>query len=90
MEDFFEGMDQDDAELINSLSRVAYELRENRKQLFEQHGVENEMTLLDKITAGEIPEHPAYEHYLSAGILAATQVVIRDELSVVIQGAKIS
>ncbi|HDH09163.1 MAG TPA: hypothetical protein ENG96_06790 [Gammaproteobacteria bacterium] len=90
MEDYFEGIDLDDAELIESLSRVTYELRENRKQLLEQHGAENELTLLDKITAGEVPEHPAYEHYLSAAILAATQIVIRDELSVVIQAAKMS
>ena len=35
MEDYFEGIDLDDAELIESLSRVTYELRENRKQLLE-------------------------------------------------------
>jgi hypothetical protein len=88
MKSYFEGLDHDDAELIESLSRVTYELRENRKLLLEQHGVEDEQALLDKIKTGEIAEHPAYEHYLSAHILATTRNAIRDELSLVLQEAK--
>lgn len=88
MKSYFEGLDHDDAELIESLSRVTYVLRENRKALLEQHGVEDEQALLDKITAGEIAEHPAYEHYLSARILVATRNAVRDELNLVLQGAK--
>lgn len=88
MQSYFEGLDHDDAELIESLSRVTYILRENRKSLLEQDGVEDEQALLGKIMAGEIPEHPAYEHYLSAHILAATRNAIRDELSLAVQGAK--
>ncbi len=90
MKNYFEGLDQDDAELIESLSRLTYILRENRKLLLEQHGVEDEQALLDKITAGEIPEHPAYENYLSARILAETRHAIRDEMSAAVQGAKLS
>lgn len=89
MKNFFEGFDYDDAELIESLSLLTYELRENRKLLLEQHGVEDEEALLDKITAGEIAEHPAYEHYLSARILVATRNAVRDELNLALQGAKI-
>lgn len=88
MKNYFEGLDQADAELIESLSRVTYVLRENRKLLLAQHGVEDEQELLGKITAGEIAEHPAYEHYLSAHILATTRNAIRDELSLVLQGAE--
>ena len=88
MKSYFEGLDHDDAELIESLARATYVLRENRKTLLEQHGVEDEQTLLDKITAGEIAEHPAYEHYLSARILAATCNTVRDELNLVLQEAK--
>lgn len=88
MKSYFEGLDQDDAELIESLSRATYVLRENRKLLLEQHGVEDEQALLEKITACEIAEHPAYEHYLSARILAATQSVVRDELSLFLREAK--
>lgn len=88
MKSYFEGLDHDDAELIESLSRVTYVLRENRKTLLEQHGVEDEQALLDKITSGEISEHPAYEHYLSARILVDTRNSVRDELNHVLQGAK--
>lgn len=88
MKNYFEGLDHDDAELIESLSRVVYVLRENRKSLLEQHGVEDEPALLDKIKSGEIAEHPAYEHYLSARILEATRNTVRDELGLALQGAK--
>jgi len=88
MKSYFEGLDYDDAELIESLSRVTYVLRENRKALLEQHGVEDEQALLDKIKAGEIAEHPAYEHYLSARILVDTRNTVRDELNHILQGAK--
>lgn len=88
MKSYFEGLDQDDAELIESLSRVTYILRENRKALLEQHGVDDEQALLDKITSGEIAEHPAYEHYLSARILVDTRDAVRAELNHVLQGAK--
>jgi hypothetical protein len=88
MKSYFEGLDPNDAELIESLSRLTYLLRENRKSLLEQHAVEDEQVLLDKITAAEIAEHPAYEHYLSARILAATRNAIRDELGMVMQEAK--
>lgn len=88
MKNYFEGLDHDDAELIESLSRVVYVLRENRKSLLDQHGVEDEPALLDKIKSGEIAEHPAYEHYLSARILEATRNTVRDELGLALQGAK--
>lgn len=85
MTGFFKNLALDDAEMIESLARVTYELRENRTQLLEQSGVENEKGLLDKIISGEIAEHPAYEHYLSACILGATRETIRAELKSVLQ-----
>lgn len=88
MKSYFEGLSQDDADLIESLSRVTYILRENRKLLLAQHGVEEEQELLGKITTGEIAEHPAYEHYMSACILATTRDVIRDELCHVMREVK--
>ncbi|TCV83273.1 hypothetical protein [Sulfurirhabdus autotrophica] len=90
MKNYFEGLDQDDAELIESLSRLTYVLRENRKSLLEQHGVEDEQALLSKIMAGETPEHPAYENYLSACILAETRDAIRNEMSNAVKEAKLS
>lgn len=88
MKSYFEGLDQDDAEMIETLSRITYMLRENRKLLLEQNGVEDERALLDRISAGEIAEHPSYEQYLSARILSTTREAIRDELSMVMQKVK--
>lgn len=88
MKSYFEGLDQDDAEMIETLSRITYMLRENRKLLLEQNGVEDERALLDRISSGEIAEHPSYEQYLSARILSTTREAIRDELSMVMQKVK--
>ena len=88
MKSYFEGLDLDDAELIESFSRLTYVLRENRKLLLEQHGVEDEQSLLDKIATGGIAEHPGYEHYLSAKILADTREAVRAELGIILQGVK--
>jgi hypothetical protein len=88
MKNFFEGLAPDDAELIESFSRLTYVLRENRKLLLEQYGVEDEQALLEEIATGAIAEHPAYEHYLSAKILADTREIIRAEFSIIVQEAK--
>lgn len=88
MKSFFEGFKHEDAEFIESLSRLAYELRENRKLLLEQYGVNDEQQLMDKLTAGSVPEHPAYEHYLGALILTETHEMVRNELGMSLQKAK--
>ena len=88
MKSFFEGLDPGDAELIESYSRLTFVLRENRKLLLEQHGAEDEKALLDKITTGTIAEHPAYEHYLSAKVIADTRETIRAEFNIIVQEAK--
>lgn len=88
MKSFYESFEHDDAELIESLSRVVYELRENRKALLTQHGVTDEESLLASLSAGEISEHPAYEHYLSAHILAEMHETVREELATLLQEVK--
>lgn len=88
MKSFYEGFKQSDAELIESLSRASYEMRESRKALLERYSVTEENGLLARITAGEIPEHPAYEHYLSASILAQLHVAVRSELETILQQVK--
>ncbi len=88
MKSFFEGFEHEDAEFIESLSRLAYELRENRKLLLELYGVNDEQQLMDKLTEGSIPEHPAYEHYLGASILSETHELVRSELGMSLQKTK--
>ena len=81
MVDFFEHVEFETATEIEQLSRLAYELRENRHAILKQHDAENEAALLQQIQAGNVTEHPAYEHYLAARILADTREEVRTTLT---------
>lgn len=81
MAGFFDYVDFDTATEIEQLSRLTYELRENRRTILDLHGVEDEAALLQRIQAGELAEHPAYEHYLAARILADTRETARAALA---------
>ena len=48
---------------------------------------EDEAALLSRIEAGEVDEHPAYEHYLAARILADTRDATRAALAESLQEA---
>ncbi|MHB8912440.1 MAG: hypothetical protein ACYC42_07295 [Lysobacter sp.] len=85
MPDFFDAIPQEDAVRIDVLARLAVELRDNRVRLLEEYGVDDEAALLGKIALGEIDEHPAYDHYLSARILGESRNAVREELSDVLQ-----
>lgn len=81
MASFFENLDPDTAEEIEQLSRLVYELRENRNTVLQMHGAEDEAALLQRIQHGAVAEHPAYEHYLAARILADTRETVRAVLA---------
>ena len=81
MTNFFGNIAFETATAIEQLSRLAYELRENRRTVLRFHEVEDETALLQKIQAGEVAEHPAYEHYLAARILADTRETVRTALA---------
>lgn len=66
---------------IDRLTRLGYELRENRKRLLARYGVEDEAALLGRIRSGALAEHPAYEHYLSARVLEASRLSLRAQLA---------
>jgi hypothetical protein len=80
MPDFFENIEFETATKIEQLSRLSYELRENRNAILKLHATEDEAELLQKIQARDVAEHPAYEHYLAARILAGTREVVRTAL----------
>ena len=80
MATFFDKLDPADAARVDRLAKLAFELRENRAALLRQHGVEDEAQLLERIRSGAVPEHPAYEHYLGARILAESREALRAEL----------
>lgn len=81
MTSFFGNIDPDTAEELEQLSRLAYELRENRNTILETHGVTDEAALLQQIQTGAVAEHPAYENYLTARILADTRDTVREILA---------
>ncbi|MHB1093892.1 hypothetical protein [Thiobacillus sp.] len=81
MPEFFETVPFETATEIEQLSRLAYELRENRKAILQFHNVADEAALLQKIQTGAVAEHPAYEHYLAARILADTRETARAALA---------
>lgn len=80
MTEFFHNVPSEAAQQIDALSRLIYDLREDRKRVLAAYGVRDEADLLAQIAAGAVAEHPAYEHYLSATTLARTRESARDRL----------
>ncbi|MHB0982057.1 MAG: hypothetical protein ACYC02_01600 [Thiobacillus sp.] len=80
MANFFENLDPDVATELQLLSRLLYELRENRNAVLKPYAVADEAALLQHIQSGALAEHPAYEHYLAARILADTRESARAQL----------
>lgn len=80
MSNFYDKLPFETAADMERLSRLMYELRENRKTLLAQYEAADAAALLAGIAGGRIAEHPAYEHYLGARILDATHDTIRAQL----------
>ncbi len=83
MSNFFEKIPFEAAQQLEQLSRIAFELRENRKRLLQQHDADSEEALLALVCSGAVAEHPGYDHYLGARILSKTQETVRNQLKVV-------
>lgn len=66
-----------DALELEQVARLIYESRENRRRVLAAAGAEDEPSLLARIADGSVDEHPAYEHYLAARILADTHEAAR-------------
>ncbi len=81
MVDFFEGVAPELADEIQNLSRLTYQLRENRKAILDGYRVADEAALLECIRTGSATEHPGYEHYLAARILDDTREAVRSALA---------
>lgn len=77
MANFFENLDPETADELEQLSRLNYELRENQRALLSAYGADSDAALLRLIQDGAIAEHPAYEHFLAARILAETRATVR-------------
>jgi hypothetical protein len=77
MANFFANLEHDAATELELLSKLIYELRENRNAVLRPYGAEDEAALLRQIQDRALAEHPAYEHYLAARILAETRETVR-------------
>lgn len=74
-------IDSMSAEALQDLyAKTVYLLRESRKAVLLRYAVDSEAALLEKIKHGEVGEHPAYDHYLSALILDQTRMQMRSEV----------
>jgi hypothetical protein len=82
---FYDELPLEGAEQLEQLSRLAFELREDRKQLLGRHGVDSEQALLALVQQGAVPEHPAYDDYLGARVLADTREAVRNQLQAVMR-----
>lgn len=80
MSNFFEKLPFEAAQQMERLSRIAFELRENRKRLLQPYAVDSEEALLALVCSGAVAEHPGYDHYLGARILSATHETVRNQL----------
>lgn len=80
MNNFFERVPFEAARELEQLSRLAFELREAAKQTLAPYGVDDAQALLERIRTGDVPEHPAYDEYLSARILLEAREAVRNEL----------
>ena len=81
MTNFFENLEPETAEEVDRLSRLLYELRENHHSVLRPYEAEDTAALLVQIQGATVPEHPAYEHYLAARILADTRETVRAVLA---------
>ncbi|MCK6410302.1 hypothetical protein [Thauera sp.] len=77
MNPIFDAIPPQEALELEQVARLIYESRENRRKVLDAVGARDEAELLVRIASGEIDEHPAYEHYLAARILADTHEAAR-------------
>lgn len=81
MDPIFDALPPDDALDLQRVTRLIYEAREHRRAVLAAMGAADEAELLARIAAGTIDEHPAYEHYLAARILADTHATAREAVA---------
>ncbi|NML27909.1 hypothetical protein [Zoogloea dura] len=88
MDPIYGGLAPDEALEIEKLARLLYEVRSARDEVLARLGAADDAQALACIVAGDIPEHPGYEDYLSARILAGLTGQIRAELATRLEEAQ--
>lgn len=88
MDPIYGSLPPDDALEIEKLARLLYEVRSARDEVLARLGAANDVQALASIIGGNIPEHPGYEDYVSARILAGLTSQIRAELATRLEEAQ--
>lgn len=88
MDPIYGGLAPDEALEIEKLARLLYEVRSARDEVLARLGAADDAQALACIVAGDIPEHPGYEDYLSARILTGLTSQIRTELATRLEEAQ--
>lgn len=88
MDPIYGSLGPDDALEIEKLARLLYEVRSARDEVFARLGATDDAQALASIIGGNIPEHPGYEDYVSARILAGLTSQIRAELATRLEEAQ--
>lgn len=80
MANFYDNLAPEEVATLDRLSVLLIELRESRQTLLARHAVASEDELLERLRAGAVAEHTAYEDYLGARIITSTREAIRLQL----------
>jgi hypothetical protein len=80
MAGFYENLAPEDVAALDRLAMLLIELRESHMTLLARYAVASEDDLYDRLRAGSIAEHTAYEDYLGARIIESTRQAVRAQL----------
>jgi hypothetical protein len=80
MADFYENLAPEDIAILDQLAKLLIELRESHMTLLARYSVASEDDLFDRLRAGKLAEHTAYEDYLGARIIESTRQAVRAQL----------
>lgn len=81
MNPIYDALPPDEVIEVEKLARLMYELRGARDDLLARLGAANADQALACIRAGDLPEHPSYENYLSVRILTDLGSQARSDLA---------
>lgn len=77
MANFYDHLDWETSRTLESLSRLSLELRNARDVIQRHYGIAEPGELAARIVAGDVVEHPGWEHYLGLRILVDTREAVR-------------